>query len=96
MNEQELMQAIAQAEKDRQKNKKKISRLQKQVVDAESNLIEATLKKDRLVEELRRFRKSDPTYTPDARDIEIEKFRERFPEYSKRIDAENEALKLKK
>lgn len=96
MKEQDFLEAISQAEQDRVKFKGKISKLQKQILDYESDLIEVSIRKDKLLEELRRFRAADSTYVPDSRDKEIEAFRLVFPEYSKRIDEENKGGNLKK
>lgn len=96
MNEKELLKAIAKAEQDRTIFKGKISGLQKQVTELESGLIESTIRKDRLTEELRTFKNSDPTYVPDARNLEIEAFKKALPGCLKIIEAKDESDNLKK
>ena len=96
MTEKELLKAITEAEADRAKFKSKISKLQKQVMELESDLIESTIRKDRLAEELTVFRSRDPIHVPDLRDLEIEAFRKTLPGCLKKIEAEDEAAILKK
>ena len=86
MNEQELLEAIDQANEDRAKCKKQIALLKREIDNQESDLIEATLRKDRLIEKLGQFRDSDPTCIPSERDLEIKDFRERFPALCEKIE----------
>jgi len=59
---------------------KEIDFLKKKMSDWESALIEAKIKKEKLAEELRQIRASDPTFVPELRDLEIQRFRDKFPE----------------
>ena len=96
MTEKELLQAIDKAEQDRILFKGKISKLQKQIMGLESGLIEETIRKDRLIEELDTFRSRDPIRVPDLRELEIEAFRKALPGCLKIIEAEDAADNLKK
>jgi hypothetical protein len=80
MTEEELLKAIAKAEQDSKECKSKLHSLKKKTIEIESHLIETLVQKDRYVEELRKLKASDPTHVPDMRDIEIEDFRQRFPD----------------
>lgn len=78
--EQELIAAIQQAEEDRLKTKERIRKLQKDLVDSESDLIESNIRKDRLKEELRVHRSVTPRTVLSEREKEIEAFRAKYPE----------------
>lgn len=54
--EKELVEAIQQADKDKDKSRSIMGKLKKAWVEAESNFIEAKIRKERLVEELRVYR----------------------------------------
>lgn len=88
MNEQELLNAIQKAEEDRKIFKRKITLLKQEINERESDLIEASIRKDRLIERLRVHKSTVPRYLPDEREKEIQAFKEVFPELSKKIDAE--------
>lgn len=78
--EQELMNGLAEAEKELHDAKRALAEAKKRWTDAETNVISAKLKKDRIKEELRVYRKTTPKYEPDQRDLDIERFREENPE----------------
>lgn len=77
---QKLQEQIAELEKTRLAIKKKITSLKKQSMDRETELIETTLRQERLVEELRVYQKTTVTVELNERDQEIEGFRSRYPE----------------
>jgi chromosome segregation ATPase len=78
---QELQQQIQEVEKNRQSIKKKITSLKKKLVENESDLIEATLQQERLIEQLRVARYTTVSLESSERDKEIEGFRSRHPEW---------------
>jgi hypothetical protein len=77
---QELIDQIAAAELDREAAQKRLRQAKKAMMDAETDLIEAKLRKEKLTEKLREFRMQDPVFVPEARDKEIADFCARFPE----------------
>jgi len=82
MNEKELLQEIAVAEQEYQDAKKALAEAKRKWVDAETEVIHAKLKKERLVEELRINRNTVPPETPvmEQRELDIERFRQDHPE----------------
>lgn len=79
MNEQEILAAIAKADKDFAAAKEKLSRAKRVWLDAETIVIETKLARDRLRERLRVYRNITPTHILDLRELDIEGFRERNP-----------------
>lgn len=85
-SQQELLVQLQQAEADRLLAKKKIAGLKIHLMEREFELINANIRIERAQEALEKIRNSDPTYIPDARDREIERFRDKFPELCEKSD----------
>lgn len=81
MTEQELLDALAQADNVYEEAKAKMAKVKRAWLDAETVVIEAKLERERIREELRVFRGASTTVIrPNSRTQEIEEFRERNPE----------------
>lgn len=85
MNEQEILKAMNEAQTERKEAKDRIAYHKRAAVDAESDLIAANLKFERLKENLRVFRITNPQQEETPRDREIAAFREKLPELLKKI-----------
>ena len=80
MTEQELINKLAEADREVTDAKKALAEAKKRWTDAETNLISAKINRDRIKEDLRVYRRTTVRYDPDARDLEIERFRKDNPE----------------
>jgi hypothetical protein len=80
MTEQELIDKLAEAEREILATKKALAEAKKRWTDIETTLISAKINRDRIKEALRVYRKTTPGYEPDARELEIERFRKDNPE----------------
>jgi len=78
--EKDLLDGIKEADQDREKYKEQIRKLEKQITNTETKLIEATLQRDRLTEQLRVYRNSLVKVQLTERDQEIEDFRAKYPD----------------
>ncbi len=78
--EKELVDKLAEAEREVVDAKKALAEAKKRWTDAETDLISAKITRDRIKEELRVYRKTTPKYDPDQRDLDIERFRKDNPE----------------
>jgi hypothetical protein len=78
--EQEILDRLAEIEKECQDAKRKLVDAKKRWTEAETLLINASLQRDRIREELRVHRVTVPRHEPSHRDIEIERFRQDNPE----------------
>jgi chromosome segregation ATPase len=96
MTENDLLEEIVRADGDRAMLKGKISKLQKQVTELESDLIAVTIHKDRVTDQLRQLRGSTVNHELTERELEIEAFKERLPGCLERIAAKDKADNLKK
>jgi hypothetical protein len=83
--EQMLLEKIKEAEVEQVSARMRIVELKRNIMDAETNLIECNLHQERLVEELRvlRLRTVNREQTPEQK--EIERFRLVLPELLKKI-----------
>lgn len=79
--EEELVQKLQDADKELKDARTRVTQLKKEFTDAESNLIEAKLNRDKIIEELRlwRYRNIDDLETTD-REEDIERFRKLLPD----------------
>lgn len=82
MNEQEILAAIEAADKEYADAKRAFMDAKRKVLDCETELLNAKLRKERLVEELRINRNTVPSATPEKslRDLDLERFRAEHPE----------------
>lgn len=80
MTEQELINKLAEADREVIDAKKALAEAKKRWTDAETNLISAKINRDRIKEDLRVYRRITVRHDPDARDLEIERFRQDNPE----------------
>jgi hypothetical protein len=80
MTEQEIIDKLAEAEKDWLESKRKLAEAKKRWTDAETSLINASIHRDRVREELRVHRNTVPRHELSRRDLEIEEFRQNNPE----------------
>ncbi len=78
--EKELVDKLAEAEKELHNAKRALAEAKKRWTDAETNVISAKLNRDRIKEELYEYHRTTPKYEPDQRDLDIEKFRKDNPE----------------
>jgi hypothetical protein len=86
MTEAELLAAIEQIDRVKAHLRDKISKLRLDLLERESDLIEAKIAGEKLAEELELLRFNDPVANADLRDTEIERFRDRFPELCDKKD----------
>lgn len=86
--ENDLLNGIDNAERDRKHYKDTIRRLQKELADAESYLIEATIRRDRLKENLRVHRITTVKVVYTERERDIDSLRDKLPELMKKIEGE--------
>lgn len=80
MTEQELIDKLAEADREVTDAKKALAEAKKRWTDTETNLISAKINRDRIRESLRVHRSITPRYEPDLRDLDIERFRKDNPE----------------
>jgi uncharacterized coiled-coil protein SlyX len=85
MNEQELVQQIAETEQAYQDAQKRMVKAKAAYVEVESEVIEHKISLENMRDQLRRLRYRTPNYAPDARDQEIEEFRQKLPELLKKV-----------
>jgi hypothetical protein len=78
--EQELIDKLAEADKDWLDAKRKLADAKKRWTEAETQLVDASIHKDRVKEELRVHRATTPRHELTHRDLEIERFRLDNPE----------------
>lgn len=75
-----LLEKIANLELDKRNTKLKMVRLQKEITERETELIEIMLEIDKTAEDLRVFRATTPIQPKTLHELEIEKFRADNPE----------------
>ena len=80
MTEQELIDKLADADREVVDAKKALAEAKKRWTDAETDLISAKISRDRIKEQLRVHRNVTVKYDPDQRDLELERFRKDNPE----------------
>lgn len=83
MTEQEIINRLADAEREVVDAKKALAEAKRRWTDAETDLISAKIARDRIKEELRVHRKTTPRYEPSLRDLDIKRFQEDHPELCK-------------
>ena len=83
MTDQELLQQLDNADYEYQEAKRKLARLKKEYMDAETVLINCKLHKERVVEAIRVHMATTPRPEKSLQDLEIERFRETYPELVK-------------
>jgi hypothetical protein len=80
LSAQDFKQKIKQAEDDILAIKQKIALLKKQLSDIESDLITASLTKERAKEGLREYLNVSVSEELSARKLEIDEFRKKYPD----------------
>ena len=80
MDEQQLLAALAQADRNYEDAKYKMAQAKRLWIDAESMVLETKLAYERLQERLRVYRKTTPGSFLESREADIEGYRERNPE----------------
>ncbi len=80
MSDQELLQQLDDADYEYQEAKRKLARLKKECMDAETVLINCKIHKEKVVEALRVHMNTTPRLEKSLQDLEIERFRETHPE----------------
>lgn len=81
--EQEILAAIKDAEAEQKEARSQVDRLKKELLDAETCLIAATLHRERLAEDLRVYRNTTPRHEETLRDKEIADFRAKMEGFKK-------------
>lgn len=79
-DENELLSKLAEAEKSLHEARNALAEAKRKWTTAETEVISAKLNRDRVKEELRVHRNTTPRHEPDARDLDIIRFREDNPE----------------
>ena len=79
-DENELLSKLAEAETSLYEARNALAEAKRKWTTAETEVISAKLNRDRVKEELRVHRNTTPKYDPDARDLDIIRFREDNPE----------------
>ena len=82
--EEDLINQIDELDKEIKECRSQTSEFKRKLADAETNLIGAKIKKSRLVEELRLFKAREISVEISEYDLEIQRFREKFPELCKK------------
>jgi septal ring factor EnvC (AmiA/AmiB activator) len=77
--QQELVKMIAELETEMTVTRKKLIEIRKEFDNTESKLISSKLKKEELVDQLRRIQAADINQPPTLRELDIAAFRERHP-----------------
>lgn len=77
--EQELLLAIAEVEQELSNIRLRLSDYKSKLIQTESDLIGSKIAKERLVEQLRRFRLSQVDYSETPREKDIARFRQVLP-----------------
>ena len=83
--EQEILAAIAEAEIDQKEARQKVAYHKMAAIEAESLLITANLKRERLAEELRVWHLRTVKFEVSKEEKDLEDFRARLPELLKKI-----------
>jgi hypothetical protein len=80
--EQMLLQRLSELNEELQHKQRRIKEMKREVLLKESEYIELKIQHEKLTEELRVCRNTVPPVIPEKslRDIEIERFRETYPE----------------
>ena len=84
-SEQEILDEITAVEGMQRSIRIKLSQAKLAVIDNESLLVTASLKLDKLKEELRVFRLRNPIQEETAREKDIREFKARVPELMEKI-----------
>lgn len=79
-SEQELLNKLAEAEKELHDARNSLADAKRKWTDAETNVISAKLHRDRVKEELRVHRNTTPKYDPTPQDLDLQRFRDDNPE----------------
>ncbi len=85
ITEQEILDKIKETELEQKEARSLVTFHKKAAIDAESQLIAANLKAERLKEELRVFRLKYPRKEESYEEKELREFRVRLPELLKKI-----------
>ena len=80
MNEQQLVELLINAEQTLSDAKEELAEAKMVWLNAETEVVNARVARDRALENLRVFKAADPNVPPDAREMEIERFRQHNPE----------------
>jgi hypothetical protein len=80
VNEQQLAELLINAELTLAEAKEELAKAKMVWLDAETEVVNARIARDRALENLRVFRNTDPNIPPDAREMEIQRFRKANPE----------------
>lgn len=78
--EKELLSKLAEAEKELTDAKRLLTEARKRWTDAETDVISAKLKTERVKEEIRVHRNTTPNYEPTPEELDLERFRQDNPE----------------
>lgn len=82
---EELLQELDALNSTAQDLRHSLSQLKKYVIDVESRLIETTLKRERVIEQLRVLRNSTVSTEITERQNDIDRFRRILPDLMKKI-----------
>lgn len=85
MNEQDILQQIADTQTAYAEAQDKMRQIKADFIEAESAVIEHKIRLENLQEQLHTYRSITPNYTPTLREQEIEAFRLRLPELLKKV-----------
>ena len=80
MTEQELIDKLAEADKEWLDAKRKLAEAKRRWTEAETQLVNASVHRDRVKEELRVHHNTTVRHEPSRRDEEIAEFRKNNPE----------------
>lgn len=83
--EQELLEKVSDSEREYKEACDRLTEAKKRWTDAETQVIEAKLARDRSKEELRVHRATTVKYEMTPEEEDIERFRKRLPELMKKI-----------
>ena len=78
-SQQDLVDAIAELDLEISLTRKKLNEIQKDLNNTESDLISAKLKKEELIDQLRRMKAEDINQPLTYREMDIAAFREKLP-----------------
>lgn len=91
MTEDQLIKQLAEVEQAWQHAKKRLAAAKKLLTDSETQIIELSIEKDRLIEALRVHRNTTIIQPVSLRQLEIERFRKDYPEVCALVKDRDEA-----
>lgn len=86
MTEKQLLERVGLLDQQLSNSRQRVSLLKKKLTEEETNLISCNIERERVLEELRIYRKEHYSKEITDRQIDIERFRKLLPEMLKKVE----------